>query len=653
MALYPQAERGRRARRWVVLASVLVYAGWTGQSDAAPVEAARGVASDQVEAARHGVVPGQALVRFRPGTPASVRAATHTALGARVVRRIEAISFDVVSLPGDAEAALQAYRALTSVAHAEPNFAGRVALAPTDACLTAASACAGQPNQWQLAMTNAAFGWDRAPGRTFDAAAKRALPRVTVAVLDTKIDASHPDFANTGDASSDARAGGQLDLEHARDWVPASQQAGAAAYHGTFVAGLAAAATGNGIDAAGVGYRATILPLTVVDGAGNTDAARLADALVYAWEHGARVINLSLGISGDSAAVRDAVRLVTTGTTRNPPSLVVAAAGNNTGNAPFYPGSYPEVLSVAGTDADDRPAPCSNFNSNVSVSAPADRLIGLAPMPQRVMRAACGTSAAAPQVSGLAALLLAQDASRTPSNLRSIIESSADDLGPEGRDDRYGHGRINVERALHAAGPRVSRVAATVVTVAGGSSTITATASSSRGVRAAQLVFDRPDATPATLTPADGSFGGTLEQLRATIQIPQGLAPGAHPVFVRAFDGLTWSAHAVGVLAIDASPPAIIQPAAGNAVRAANQPLSVSFTLADDYSQVLHYGVQFYSGATGALVFQDSRASVGPGAHEYRWTPGLTVPAGPYTVKIIAVDQVGNTSTKVVGSVVT
>ncbi|HEX9713010.1 MAG TPA: S8 family serine peptidase [Actinomycetota bacterium] len=640
MALYPQAERGRRARRWLLLASVLVWVGSYGHSDA-----------DVIGAAQHGVVPGQALIRFDPGVPETLRATTHAALGARVERTIPGIGYDLVSFAGDVDAVVAGYRSLSGVDVAEPNFTGRIALAPDDSCLGAT--CTGQPKQWQLAMTNAAFGWDRVPGRTFDAAAKRALPRITIAVLDTKVDASHPDFANLGDASSDARAGGQLDLEHARDWVPASHQVGAAAYHGTFVAGLAAAATGNGIDAAGVGYRATILPLAVVDGGGNTDAARLAEALIYAWEHGARVINLSLGILGDSAAVHDAVRAVTSGTTGNPPSLVVAAAGNNTGSAPFFPGSYPEVLSVAGTDADDRPAPCSNHNANVGVSAPADRLIGLAPMPQRVMQAACGTSAAAPQVSGLAALLLAQDATRTPAQVRSIIQQSADDLGPAGRDDRFGHGRINVERALHTAGARVSGVAGTVVVASGGSSTITATASSSRGVRAAQLVFDRPDAPPSSMTAADGSFGGTLEQLRATIQIPHGLAPGAHPVYVRAFDGLVWSAHAVGVVAIDATPPAILQPSAGNAIRAAGQPLAVTFTLADDYAPVLHYGVQFFSGTTGALVFQDSRASVAPGPHEYRWLPGLTVPAGPYTVKIIAVDQVGNAATKVVGSVVT
>lgn len=639
MALYPIPERGRRARRWLALLALTVWVGGTGWKGEAAIPAA-----DLGD-----IVEGQALVRFQEHTPEVVRAAMHAAVGARVLRRIPAIDYDLVAFPGAVADVLDAYREHGGVAVAEPNRRGRIALSPSDACLS--QPCTGIGGQWHLAMTNAPYAWDVVPGHTLDASSKLALPRVTIAVLDTKIDASHPDFVNRGGSSSDAREGGQLDLANARDWVPASQQNGAAAYHGTFVAGLAAAATGNDGDTAAIGYPATILPLTVVDGGGMTDAARLADALIHAWEHGAEVINLSLGISGDSAAVRDAIRTVTRGTAGKPPSLVVAAAGNNTGDAAFYPGSYPEVLSVAGTDANDRPAPCSNHNANVGVSAPADRLIGLAPMPQRLMQAACGTSAAAPQVSGLAALLLAQDPARTPAQVRQIIEGTADDLGPAGRDDRFGHGRINAERALRVAGPRVSAPAATVVTASGGSSTVTATATSPRGVVAAQLVLGRPDASPIAMQAADGGFGGTAETLRA--QVPVSLPGGTYPVWVRAHDGERWGARAVGVIAVDAKAPTIGDPAAGSAVRALGQPLAVTFTLTDDHATVMHYGVQFYSGTTGGLVFQDSRASVAPGAQEYQWLPALTVPAGPYTVKIIAVDQAGNSATKVVGSIVT
>jgi hypothetical protein len=485
-------------------------------------------------------------------------------------------------------------------------------------------------------MTNAPFGWD-----AFGATG----PRVTIAVLDTKIDPTHPDFVNS-DGSS------QLDLAGARDWVPPARQSGFAAYHGTFVAGLAAASTGNGRDAASIGHPARILPLTVVDGSGATDAATLADAILYAWQRGARVINLSLGISGDSAAVRDAIRLATTSDDGWAESPVVAAAGNNTGSAPFYPGSYPEAMSVSGTDANDRRAPCSNYNANVSVSAPADRLVGLAPMPGERIQAPCGTSAATPQVSGLAAMLFMQDPSRAPLQVRRVIERSADDLGSPGRDDEFGAGRIDAERALRAIGPATTGARASA-TAASGASTITATASSPHGVQRAQLVFDRPDAAPVELRASDGALGGTTEVLAAWLPIPAGTTPGPHPIWVRAFDGTEWGPATVAVLGVDGRAPTITGAAATNAVRATGQPVTVTFTATDDYSSTVSFGVEFRSQATNQIVFTTTRIGVPAGAQRAAWLPPLSVPGGPYRVKIAVADASGNVSQIEVGTVVT
>jgi subtilisin family serine protease len=502
-----------------------------------------------------------------------------------------------------------------------------------------------------MRMTNTPFGWDAFPGTTFTQADKRTFEPVTIAVLDTKIDASHPDWVNAGGSSPDAADGGQLVLDDARDWVPQSHQSGAALYHGTFVAGLAAAAA-NGADTVGVGFAARVLPLTVVDGSGMTNAADLADAIVYAWSHGARIINLSLGIVGDSAAVRAAIQTVSAGTASRPASLVVAAAGNNTGSTPFYPGSYPGSMSVAGTDADDRPAPCSNHNENVSVSAPADRLVGLAPMPGRMMRAVCGTSAATPQVSGLAALLFAQDPSRTPAQVRRIIERSADDLGAPGRDDRFGHGRINVERALRTDGPVSTGAAGTVVPGSGGTTTISAVATSPRGVRAAQVIFDRPDATPIPMKADDGSFGGTTETLRASVPVPAGTAAGPHTIWVRAFDGETWGATTVGVVAVDARAPTISGAAVTGGPRLTGEPIRVSFTVSDDYSTTFAHGIEIRSTATNAVAHRAINEQTSGGGQVYEWLPGLDVPGGHYTVKIAVADRAGNVSTTQIGAII-
>jgi len=635
-----RTEMARRIRRWALLITIIGVTTSSGHARAqAPV----------LPSAR--TVPGQALVRFEPGTTGTLRTLAHARAGAELIRRIPVIGYDLVRFPTGwpLDAVLASYRSDPFVVTAQPNHTGSIALSPADACH--AEPCAS-PGQWHLRMTNTPFGWDAFPGTTYTQADKRTFEPVTIAVLDTKIDASHPDWINAGGSSPDAAHGGQLVLADARDWVPPSNQSGAALYHGTFVAGLAAASA-NGADTVGVGYAARVLPLTVVDGSGMTNAADLADAIVYAWRHDARVINLSLGIVGDAAAVQDAIQTVTAGTASRPPSLVVAAAGNNTGSAPFYPGSYAQSMSVAGTDADDRPAPCSNHNANVSVSAPADRLVGLAHMPGRMMRAVCGTSAATPQVSGLAALLFAQDPTRTPAQVRRIIERSADDLGAPGRDDRFGHGRINIERALHRDGPVATGATGTVVPGSGGTSTITAIATSARGVRAAHVIFDRPDAAPVTMKPADGSFGGTTEALQATVAVPAGTAAGPHAIWVRAFDGETWGATTVGVVAVDARAPTISSAAVSGGPRLTGEPIRVTFTVTDDYSKTFAHGIEIRSTATNAIAYRAITEQTIAGGQIYEWLPGLEVPGGHYTVKIAVADQAGNVSTTQIGAIIT
>lgn len=634
---------GDRTARWspfratILLAIVASAALGRAEAGAPPAIAAVSAPAASVPSDAESV-PGQALVRFRPDTPAAVRSALHARAGVRVARRV-AGGYDLVAFDDGVplSGVLAAYRNTPSVAVAEPNHLARIALTPGDPC---ASGCSGV-SQYGLGLVNAANGWGVFPGRTYDAAAKRALSPVTVAVLDTKIDRTNPDFANVGSASTDDADGGQLDLAGARDWVPASKQTGSAAYHGTYVAGIAAAATGNGRDVAAIGFAARVLPLTVVDGNGLADAAALADAIVYAWQRGARVINLSLGLVADSQAVRDAIVRVTAGSA---PSLVVAAAGNNTGSAPFYPGSYPQVMSVSGTGSADNRASCSNYNANVSVSAPAEKVLSLAPMPSELAAAACGTSAATPHVSGLAALLFAQDPARTPAQVRKIIESSADDLGAAGRDQYFGFGRINVERALRYGdgSPVTSLARATVPPASGGPSTVTALAASSRGVRAAEIRFGSPTAPPVAMTAADGAWGGAAEALRGTITIPAGTPVGPHPFYVRAYDGTAWGASTTGVIIVDRTAPSLTNVAASNGVRATAQPVSVTFTTWDAVSPVVAYAVQIFSAPDHRLVFQDVRQWVGTGSLRYDWRPSGEVLPGRYDIKLIVADQAGN-----------
>ncbi|MCA1830340.1 MAG: S8 family serine peptidase, partial [Actinobacteria bacterium] len=243
-----------RVRRAIVAGVIMLAVAGT-----APARAAQSTASNP-----H-VVPGRALVRVS-GLNDALRLIADARASATVLRTIPAIGYQEIASP----LSIAGLRAIYG--YAEPVYRGSVALTPTDACV---SSCQGLPSQWQLDMTNAPFAWDQFPGKTYTAASKPA-DVVTIAVLDTHIDPANPDFINAGGSSTDARDGGQLDLADARDWVDQSHWTGSAQYHGTFVAGLAAAATGNARDAAGLGYAARVMPLTVVDGGGNTDAAALA-----------------------------------------------------------------------------------------------------------------------------------------------------------------------------------------------------------------------------------------------------------------------------------------------------------------------------------------------------------------------------------------
>ncbi len=164
-------------------------------------------------------------------------------------------------------------------------------------------------------------------------------PRPLVAVLDTGVDATAPDLA------------GVVLTGAGRSFVPESPDPGAdPSGHGTHVAGIIGAVTGNGVGGAGVAS-ARILPVTVADAQGDTTASALVRGLAYASSRGARVINISFGGRGFSKAEQDAIDAAT-----RRGALVVAAAGNTGGSAaPDYPGAYRQVLDVGALSA-ARPA---------------------------------------------------------------------------------------------------------------------------------------------------------------------------------------------------------------------------------------------------------------------------------------------------------
>lgn len=537
-------------------------------------------------------------------------------LGARITRRIPALEATEIQGPSYAEIVLRLRARGVSV---EPVYRGGIA--------TTDEACIGPgctPSQWHHALTLAPDNWARPTTGNL----------VEVAVLDTLIDTTHPDWVRPGGTGPDIGDGGQLVLAKARTFVEA--HSGGAAYHGTFVAGLIAAAA-NGQDTIGVAPRGVaIVPYAVVDGNGQTDSTMLAQATIDAWRSGARVLNLSLGMQGDSPTLHDALRLISTGDTRTPAALIVAAAGNHMRNKPFYPASYPEVLSVSATTPEDRIASCSNYNANVSVSAPGDRLLGLAPMPQRVMQAPCGTSAAAPQVAAVGALLFGQDPSRSANEVRALIERTADDIGAKGRDSTFGHGRLNVSRALFA--DRTAAVDPGPLLAAGRDSTarIEVTArSTTRTVTAVRATLD-----DHTIT-LDAAFDTSIVDASGILDT-HGLAAGLHRVRVAARDTNGWGPSTVTYLFIDTIPPVITSVDAPPTLRAASSVI-VRYNAIDAAATQVINTVELRHLATGAII----RATSGPTPNGNQ---AITIPIpdtalpGPYAVSIDVSDPFGNTA---------
>ena len=253
----------------------------------------------------------------------------------------------------------------------------------------------------------------------------RGGARPLVAVLDTGVDPSSPDLAGvvlTGAGRSFVAASPD----------PTSDPEG----HGTHVAGIIAASTGNGVGGSGVAA-ARILPVTVADASGRTTASALVRGLAYASARGARVINISFGGRGFSKVEQDAIDAAAL---RG--ALIVVAAGNTGGGAtPDYPGAYRQVLAVGALGASGRPLNVSARGPQVALAAPGEAILSTAPGGSPALVPRTGTSMAAAVVSGAAARIIAARPGLTAQQVREILETSARDVPPTGPDPGTGAGR--------------------------------------------------------------------------------------------------------------------------------------------------------------------------------------------------------------------
>ncbi|MDQ1645248.1 MAG: hypothetical protein QOJ50_1432, partial [Cryptosporangiaceae bacterium] len=226
---------------------------------------------------------------------------------------------------------------------------------------------------------------------------------------------------------------------------PANTNAG----HGTMVAGIAAAHSNNGRGVAGAAWASRIMPVKVFPAAGGAADSDIATGITWAADHGATIVNLSLGGGTDDPVLHSAIQYAT-----GKGVLVVVAAGNEGSDRPQYPAAYPEVLAVGATDWTGTRTDFSSYGDWVDVAAPGFDITSTFPhwvLANRLTTdyaTGSGTSFAAPLVSGIAALVRAKLPSLTPAQVVARLKATARDAGPRGIDPYYGAGIVDAARAV-------------------------------------------------------------------------------------------------------------------------------------------------------------------------------------------------------------
>jgi subtilisin family serine protease len=348
------------------------------------------------------------------------------------------------------------------VEYAEPVLRARVTATTSDPYL-ASSGAWGQAYQdlWGLHKIAAPAAWDLATGQG-----------VVVAVIDTGSDLGHPDLAaslwhNPGEiAGNGADDDGNGFVDDALGWDFAHGDADPSDDygHGTHVAGTLAAVGDNGSGVVGVAWGAKVMTVKGLDENGAGDSDRLAEAIVYAAENGARVINMSWRMIGFSQVVEDALAAA-----YGQGVVLVASAGNDFTEAwRVHPASSRYVLCIGASTPTDLRAQFSNAGGSLDVLAPGGAESGdngggnILSLRSSLLSAAFpsslwvgsgylrldGTSMAAPHVAGLAALLLEAQPGLTPEEVRQAIRRSAADILAAGWDLESGYGRIAAAAAL-------------------------------------------------------------------------------------------------------------------------------------------------------------------------------------------------------------
>ena len=539
---------------------------------------------------------GRILVSPKPGLPAAEFNKIIKTHGANASRKLIGMNVYVVEMPpGREQAMAQALARHPHVKFAEVDGVLLMQQTPADPYLG---------NEWHMSTIQAPSAWDIATGSG-----------ITIAILDGGVESSHPDLA--------------AHIVPGWNFYDNNSNTADVNGHGTKVAGVAGAIGNNSAGVTGAAWNAKIMPMRISDPAGYlTYYSIVANSLIWAADHGARVANISYGVE-NVATVQNAAQYM-----RNKGGVVVTAGGN----AGTYDASAntSTMITVAATDSAEQRASWSTYGPPIDVAAPG---VGIwTTSVGGTYGAFNGTSFSSPLTAGVVALMLSANPALQPAQVDAILTSTADDLGTPGRDDYYGYGRINAYRAVAAAksAATVDNQAPTVsITSPGGTVkgivTVDVTAADNIGVNRVELYAG--GALVATDITAPYSFSWDSASR----------ADGATALVAKAYDSAGNVSSSTTNITVantttstaDVTPPVVV---IGNPSNGATVSGNVGINVnASDNVAV----------SSVSLYIDGALKATGNGSLSYNWN-SRKVSKGTHSIQAVARDAAGNSTTQTI-----
>lgn len=380
---------------------------------------------------------GQVLVKFNRHLTGAKIAEMVTQFGGSIAHRSDLLDYYRIDVPADKSVAeaVAYFRSTKDVDWANFNYIAHANWIPND------------PNysyQWHYPLINMPAAWDITRGSN----------TIIVAVADQGWQFNHQDFAGVQIVSP--RDEVDVDNDPSEPNLEDS--------HGMHTAGTILAATNNGVGVAGVAPNCRLMPIRALGNDGSGTTQQIADGIAWAGAHGAHVLNLSLGYGiQNNEPPQDPGPPLSTAVSQAAAAgtIMCVSSGNDGADYVSYPAAYDVCIAVGATSFNDAIAPYSNRGTALDITAPGGNtsedlnndgyVDGVLSTVRNVANGDYytfwqGTSMAAPHASGVAALLISNGLAAN--QVRTALQTTAVDLGAAGRDNTFGHGRINAHAAL-------------------------------------------------------------------------------------------------------------------------------------------------------------------------------------------------------------